>query len=149
MGFDAAHPASKLDWKGWTNTSKPVDRDRPFHRINSPTFLEEELLREGESEDERQNRVARLRKDGRGFNRGCKIPDDIPMNNAFQLLVKAFTPIFGKPRDVREAIRCVPSWVPVDDEQMREIEGVTLRSYQTWTDAPLFQWHHWYDWNLF
>ena len=106
-------------------------------------FREEELAREGETEEQRQNRAAALRADGRGFNHGCRIPSDIPHTTLFEALLHAFA------RDPRNVVRTVPSWVPVAGEEMKEVEGVAIRSYQTWTDAPLFQWHHWYDWNVF
>jgi hypothetical protein len=28
------------------------------------------------------------------------------------------------------------------------VQGTLARSFQTWTDAPPFQWHRWYDWNF-
>ena len=29
-----------------------------------------------------------------------------------------------------------------------ELFGKSVRSFQTWTDAPATQWHRWYDWNF-
>ena len=46
------------------------------------------------------------------------------------------------------AMKNIPSWVPVLDEEPRELEGTLLRSFQTWTDTPVFQFHRWYDWNF-
>ena len=42
----------------------------------------------------------------------------------------------------------VPAWVPVQDDAFKEVEGLLARSFQTWTDFPLAQWHSWYDWNF-
>jgi hypothetical protein len=44
--------------------------------------------------------------------------------------------------------RVLPAWVTVQDNPFKEIEGRLARSYQTWTDFPLAQWHIWYDWNF-
>ncbi len=33
-------------------------------------------------------------------------------------------------------------------EREKELEGLLVRSFQTWTDVPAFQWHKWYDWNF-
>ena len=140
--------AKALDWAGWTKTEKPWDRDRPFHRINSPTMKEP-------AEDTPDKRIS-----GHGYQCGCLIPDDIP-----QTLLEA---ILSLVRDPRNLIRTAPSWVPVklprkgvdqnkidyepweleEIAEPQEVEGVILRSYQTWTDYPLIQWHYWYDWNF-
>ena len=58
----------------------------------------------------------------------------------------------------REAVKppflignCIPAWTDVPNSERnpdREIEGALIRSYQTWTDFPVFQYHRWYDWNL-
>src|SRR5882672_10449874 len=50
-----------------------------------------------------------------------------------------------------QLLRMVPSWVDVVKEPggpEREVEGTLVRSFQTWTDVPLLQWHRWYDWNF-
>ena len=122
--------ANSLSWAGWTKTEKPVDRERPFHRINSPTM--------GKG----------TKATGRGYDCGCRVNDDIPTNSLFE----DFFNLIGK--DLRKLIRTVPSWVPVRDQALRvvnepqELEGVLIRSFQTWTDFPMFQWHRWYDWNF-
>lgn len=47
------------------------------------------------------------------------------------------------------ALRVVlPAWVPVQDDSFKELKGRLARSFQTWTDFPLTQWHKWYDWNF-
>jgi len=120
--------ATGLDWSGWTDTEKPVDPTRPFHRINCPT-------------------VNGPKADGRGYDCGCRVEDDIPTAS----LLEDFFHIIGS--DLRQVIRTVPSWVPVKINGQRittpqEVEGILIRSFQTWTDFPLFQWHRWYDWNF-
>ena len=81
--------ANSLSWAGWTATEKPVDRERPFHRINSPT------------RDEKRAAAT-----GRGYDCGCRVNDDIPTNSLFE----DFFNLIGK--DLRKLIRTVPSWVP-------------------------------------
>jgi hypothetical protein len=101
--------------------SKPWDKKRPFQRINSPSF------------------GGGPKADGDGHTRGCRRSSDF------------------LPRSLLDEIRkrlmvLAPSWVRVrgateaDSEQ--ELYGQLLRSFQTWTDAPPFQWHRWYDWNF-
>jgi hypothetical protein len=47
-----------------------------------------------------------------------------------------------------------PSWVvvkrgdPVAANAEHELEGLLENSFTTWTDAPLLNWHVWYDWNF-
>lgn len=46
-------------------------------------------------------------------------------------------------------LKAVPAWVPVStSQQYKELEGRLVRSFQTWTDFPVWQWHRWYDWNF-
>jgi hypothetical protein len=112
------------DWTGWSDEAKPWDPKRPFHRIHSGLY-----------------KPAEPRASGDGYERGCRVPDEIP----FVWWENLFRP-FG---DIRTLIRSAPSWVDVKDErELMEVEGVLVRSFQTWTDFPLFQWHHWYDWNF-
>jgi hypothetical protein len=140
--------AKDLSWAGWTNTEKPLDRERPFHRINSPTMGQ-----------------GKLPASGRGYDCGCRVPEDIPHDSLFESLLDLIG--IG---DLRKLIRTVPSWVPVkvprpgvdpakpphlltqrelrDETEPQELEGVLVRSFQTWTDFPMFQWHRWYDWNF-
>jgi hypothetical protein len=125
--------AKDLSWAGWTNTEKPLDRERPFHRINSPTMGQ-----------------GKLPASGRGYDCGCRIPDDIPTDSLLEALLRLLQ--IG---DLRKLIRTVPSWVPVKvdndtrvENEPQELEGVLVRSYQTWTDFPMLQWHRWYDWNF-
>src|SRR6185295_16222353 len=111
----------KLDWTGWTKTAKPFDRDRPFHRINSPTMKEEELRRPDDTDQTLLQRQDKLRASGDGRSRGCKIPDDIPFATATEL---ALVPI----KDPRNLVRTVPGWVLVEanKEQLQEVEGVLV-----------------------
>jgi len=117
----------------WSNQTKPVDRDRPFHRINAP---EPAIYNE-----------TRPAPDGRGYDCGCRSPGDA-----------GDTPNLGA-LDSR-LIVIAPGWVPVERTNVppaqqraftqidREVEGVLWRSFQTWTDVPMLQWHRWYDWNF-
>ncbi|MEJ7714124.1 MAG: hypothetical protein WKF84_30845 [Pyrinomonadaceae bacterium] len=110
------------NWTGWDNTKKPFDRDRPFHRINSSVFKQEEVLREGESEESRRERADKLRANGRGYDRGCRLPTDIPPISLGEVIVL----LFGT--DARKVMRVIPSWVKVEDaDEIKEIEGVLLR----------------------
>ena len=151
-----------LSWgSDWTNTAKPVDVDRPFHRVNSPVFS-----------------VMRPRPDGKGYRCGCHSPDqysidvleaiiDVVAN--FLLPLLGFLGVALVNTAFRKAIRSCPNWVPVgrrdlspfgyqlfraeertqtDPENEMEVEGVLWRSFQTWTDVPPSQWHTWYDWNF-
>jgi hypothetical protein len=111
------------------DSGKPLDRRRPFRRINS-----------------RQVQVPRP--DGDGFKCGCRSPDQVD-KAIFASLEGAFP--------IEKAIANVPSWIPVCShdglpidiaDQPRELEGTLVRSFQTWTDTPLWQWHKWYDWNF-
>ena len=65
---------------------------------------------------------------GDGVSRGCRLPGGLQMTSQLS--------------------RVLPAWVPVQDNPYKEVEGKLLRSFQTWTDFPMFQWHRWYDWNF-
>jgi hypothetical protein len=78
----------------------------------------------------------------------CHIAEDIPFATVTEMILAAAG------RGSRSIVGKVPAWVLVKDEQpdeeeFDEVEEILVRSYQTWTDFPLFQWHRWYDWNLF
>lgn len=138
-----------ISWNDqWTKTSKPLDHDRPFHRIDSPSF-------DG----------TRLPVSGRGFDCGCRSPNDYDPDT-FQTVLAIVShfiiPFVGVlPIEVsRRLLRTMPAWVPVEREHLpqqawqgiteteKEVEGVLTRSFQTWTDVPVKQWHLWYDWNF-
>jgi hypothetical protein len=121
----------------WDDAKKPYDRDKPIHRINLLAVQPPET-----------------QADGFGYRCKCRSPrlgtgptDDVP-------------PRFFDPRHpvdsansvkreiARELIRTIPGWVPVRDVRERELEGTLDRSFQTWTDVPVFQWHRYYDWNF-
>jgi hypothetical protein len=114
----------------WTDTSKDWDYRRPLHRINAGPRLYDTTMKQ--------------RPNGRGYPCGCRNPDDCPKplltytdlgRLVFEQLVSAL-------------FRAIPGWVPVVSDAYREVEGVLERSFQTWTDFPLAQWHRWYDWNF-
>jgi hypothetical protein len=106
--------------------SKPWTRKRPFHRVGStkgevpPAF------------DPAASQVS-----GFGYGRGCWSSGvDGPKDSLFSKLIS-------------DLIRAVPGWVTVNrTEEIKEIEGPLARSFQTWTDVPVYQWHRWYDWNF-
>ncbi|MEJ7714119.1 MAG: hypothetical protein WKF84_30820 [Pyrinomonadaceae bacterium] len=68
------------------------------------------------------------RANGDGVGRGCRLPVGAQLSGSLR--------------------RVLPAWVPVQDDAFKEIEGILVRSFQTWTDFPLTQWHSWYDWNF-
>jgi hypothetical protein len=65
---------------------------------------------------------------GDGYNHGCTKPPT--------------------ERGADRLLHIVPAWVLVPGGPVREVEGKLVRSFQTWTDVPLYQWHRWYDWNF-
>jgi hypothetical protein len=103
-------------------TSKPYDKTLPFTRINSPS---ENLLP--------------TRLSGDGHTRGTRREGDFYE----QALID---------KVVRKLILLTPSWTTTrgttERDVEQEIQGKMARSFQTWTDAPPFQWHRWYDWNF-
>jgi len=125
--MEAAH---SLDWSQFTDDAKPWDPDRPFHRIHCPT---------------RDKTGAKPGPNAKGTKCGCRVPEDFGPSVKWQEDVAA---LFGD--DARKAGRTVPGWVDVPEANgvTQEIEGMLVRSFQTWTDAPLYQWHRWYDWNF-
>lgn len=117
----------KLDWTGWSDTAKPWDKDKPFHRYKCPTIRGPQAT-------------------GRGYDCGCRLPTEVPYASALEMVVSL-------KRDPRNLIRTIPAWVPVQANGKivtapQELEGVLLRGYQTWTDHPPYQYHRWYDWNF-
>ena len=75
-----------------SNTEHPWGYWRPFHRINSPSY------------DEGRARVS-----GLGYRCGCRSPRDGPSDSLFGLLI-------------RELMRTVPGWVPIEGEAEKEVE---------------------------
>jgi hypothetical protein len=119
---------------------KPWDETRPFQRLRSPSF---NFL---------PNVAGEERLDGDGHARGTRRSSDFPVRRS----------LFGIPSItgalIRDSIRLTPSWSRTlgpflhgDAAERRaehEVYGRLVRSFQTWTDAPGFQWHRWYDWNF-
>ncbi|HYS08191.1 MAG TPA: hypothetical protein VEP66_05585 [Myxococcales bacterium] len=103
-------------------TSKPYDKALPFTRINSPS-----------------ENLAPTRLSGDGHTRGTRREGDF----LEQALIDKI---------VRKLILLTPSWTTTrgttERDVEQEIQGKLVRSFQTWTDAPPFQWHRWYDWNF-
>lgn len=161
------------------NESKPWTPERPFQRLNSPSFS-----------------LGRAPLDGDGHSRGTRRLTDAPgtvdldvkknqkaIDNADiegTLKQIPILSILGQKEiaDLAKSIakmglgitnalinrlfeqgaRMTPNWVKTLGELSngpnaehaaeQEVFGKMLRSFQTWTDVPGFQWHRWYDWNL-
>jgi len=128
------------------NDKKPWNRDRLFQRVNSPSFAPANSAPPfPEGSIARDGVTGALRLTGDGHAQGTRRPADFDAGSGIDLIR-------------RQLIRTVPAWVktahPSDDLQTnertaeQEIYGQLKRSFQTWTDAPPFQWHRWYDWNF-
>lgn len=100
------------------NLTKPWDRDRPFQRYNSPSFGPKPPL------------------SGDGHTRGTRRPEDFLVRSLLDGIAR------------NELLRLTPSWTTTMDDAEHEVYGKQTRSFQTWTDAPPYQWHRWYDWNF-
>jgi len=134
----AALESTEKDTKKW-------DPKRPFQRVASPCFNEQEKLA-AELEGTFLN--------GLGHRRGTQRIEDFPALRipGSGILSKLNAQVFDN------GVRLAPAWVrtlgPVENSQAaeqaaeHELYGQLVRSFQTWTDAPGFQWHRWYDWNL-
>ena len=119
----------------FTLTSKTVDRERPFHRINSPSF---------------DVTLKKARASGIGVKCGCRTKANYIEGQG--LISPALAP---------EAVIVLPQYVPVDREGQpsqnwgripeieRELEGQLTLSQHPSEDFPIGQWHFWYDWNFF
>jgi len=159
----------------FTKNSKELDRERPFHRINSPWFKEEGEIGKTVKTTTGQDvflvghksppEVGGFRADGRGYECGCRSIQDMPdrgFAGNFKLSLLRFVGAVSGLGDPREVLHTMPGWVPVlnkkpmsptpqddvDNPTQVEFEGVLERSFLTWTDAPGAQWHQWYDWNF-
>jgi hypothetical protein len=119
----------------FTNTTKVVDRAKPFHRINSPSYD-----------------PTRTRASGIGAGCGCRSGTNYRPASVLSAVL----------RDERvKALRGLPAWVPVEREGKppenweslpeveREIEGILKFSRHASEDVPVGQYHLWYDWNFF
>src|SRR5437588_1294367 len=115
----------------WNDTANPYDRNKPIHRIN--------LLAVQPPESQA---------DGFGYRSKCRSPNDVP-GAFFDPAHPLDSANSAKRAAARELIRTIPGWVAVKtDNREREVEGSLDRSFQTWTDVPVFQWHRFYDWNF-
>lgn len=149
----------------FTKTKKDVDRQRPFHRINSPWFRDPTATSNVVTLSTGKTRSL-SRTDGRGYDCGCRSTDDFPdmgLLGNIRVGLLAFLGFVTELGSPREVMHTLPGWVPVmgpdpkdptkaaddvDNPTQVEIEGILVRSFQTWTDAPAKQYHHWYDWNF-
>lgn len=119
---------------GFTLTSKTVDRERPFHRINSPSF---------------DVTLQKARASGIGVKCGCRTKANYIEGEG---LLSPLAP---------EAVIVLPQYVPVEREGQpsqnwgripeteMELEGQLTLSQHPSEDFPIGQWHFWYDWNFF
>ncbi len=103
----------------WDNEHKDWDYHKPLHRINSPCWM-----------------PGRARVSGEGYALGCRAPSDGEDDTVLDYFI------------FRKLMRTLPGWVAVHGEAETEVEGELYRSFQTWTDVPVWQWHQWYDWNF-
>jgi hypothetical protein len=114
----------------WDNNNKDWDYGRPLHRIYSPSYRPDVIRRADESETDWRQRLAHLWASGNSAACGCR-------NGSFL---------------TERLRRTLPSWVPVCDgrraDTVVEVEGRLGESRETYTDFPVWQWHHWYDWNF-
>jgi hypothetical protein len=116
---------------------KPWSREQIFQRVGSPSFKE-----------------GAQPLDGNGHPRGTRRLTDMPLT--FGGLSGVGDALVN--RIFEQGARMVPNWVRTlgplkhgagpEQAGEHEVYGRLLRSFQTWTDVPGFQWHRWYDWNL-
>src|SRR5215831_14505360 len=108
---------------------KDYDYNKPFSRYKYPLFGEKGPGGEAEL-------------NGLGYECGCNTEDDYPFAGV-GMLAALFTAM-------QRVMNAIPGWVPAlgVPETEREGQGILTRSFQTWTDVPLWQWHRYYDWNF-
>ncbi len=115
---------------------KTWDPDLPFARVKSPW--------ENNPPD---FTAPNKRPDGDGYACGCRQPSDWAKGNDPLTFLNPLALV------ARKLLRAIPGWVPVVPAreiygESREVQGTLRRSFQTWTDFPIRQWHRWYDWNF-
>jgi hypothetical protein len=126
-----------LQQRSVARDEKPWDRTRLFQRVGSPS-----------------HRPGEPALDGNGHQQGTRRFEDFDKGFGFGFEAKP----------LRAGIRMVPAWVRTlprpgepnfgthgllpEAEAEHELYGQLIRSFQTWTDVPAFQWHRWYDWNF-
>ncbi len=147
-------PADADDGNKTDEAHKKRDPDRPIHRIG-------QRFKAGSSERRPPSFRPELNGptiDGKGFDRpkefeSCRRPA------AVQAAASRRNRVLGT-FVVSELARAVPAWILVEphvgfppafsepNAAFQEVEGKLVRSFQTWTDFPVAQWHQWYDWNF-
>jgi len=81
------------------------------------------------------------------------------IDNFFKLIDDAVKEFFARigATLARRAIRHIPQWVPVlkgassqtiTKDQIKEVEGIVVRSYGDPIETPFFQWHDWLNWSF-
>ena len=148
----------------WTNERKDLTREMPFHRVRSPWFLDAGEKGKLVTLSSGQQGLV-VGADGKGYECGCRAMEDFPPGSLLGEIKLKLLQLLGAATglgDPREVMHTLPGWVPVlnrnplapnppddvNNPTQVEFEGMLVRSYQTWTDAPGAQWHHWYDWNF-
>ena len=136
----------------------------PFHRVKSPWFLDAGETGKVVTLSSGQQGLI-VGADGKGYECGCRAMEDFPPGSLLGEIKLKLLQLLGAATglgDPREVMHTLPGWVPVlnrrpmapnppddvNNPTQVEFEGMLVRSYQTWTDAPGAQWHHWYDWNF-
>ncbi|HET9931677.1 MAG TPA: hypothetical protein VFQ35_13345, partial [Polyangiaceae bacterium] len=129
--------------------TKPWSPERPFQRVKSPSFTPAGAIE-----------AKRLSGDGhpRGTRRFEDTPFVVPKITIFGQAVQGALDTVLNDKIFERGVRMTPNWVrtlgdlkngPAEERAAEhEIYGKLLRSFQTWTDVPAFQWHRWYDWNF-
>src|SRR5262245_41781730 len=118
----------------FTNTTKLPDRERPIHRINSPSYDEDRPQTSGHGHD----CGCRDARDFRGETFPAQlrnvmktIPDWVPVERE------------GKRTEITRE-----TWKTLAAVEY-EVEGVLWQSRQAGSDVPFGQWHLWFGWNFF
>lgn len=149
-------PADADDGNKTDEVHKKLDPDQPIHRIG-------QRFKPGSGE----RRPPSFRPDlsgptidGKGFDRprdfqSCRRPAALQAAASRRNRVLTTFVVSG-------LARVVPAWILVEPHAVapnfkqffepnaafQEVEGKLIRSFQTWTDFPVAQWHQWYDWNF-
>ena len=162
----------------FTNESKPWNKAKPFHRINSRNFKLNEPFADGlgykcgcrnPATDYSQTGLADIIGKGIVEALGSLIPPLVKQIADGVLKATAGTDLEEIKKQVAnfiaqkgegfifaQALRSIPAWVPVGrkgrdknfKEEEKEVEGRLSRSFQACTDLPLLPWNDFYSWNF-
>ena len=115
----------------WTIDHKPRDRDKPFHRVNSPSY--NETLEPP---------------DGHGYDCGCRSPFFDYKPSVVEIFSALLLNLFGviPVAIAKQLMRTAPGWVPVErrnfppaifhtfQNREKEVEGVHWEVFQRGLD---------------